>query len=68
MRLIKMSRQNTNPKILTEQQFTKFIIRKGKERDIKSAKSGIKNNGINNIKTNTPLFKEVMKDIGVDYI
>ena len=63
-----MSKQNTNPEILTEKQFTEFIIKKGKERDLKRAKIEVKNNGVNNIKANTPLFKEVMQQMGVDYV
>jgi len=66
--VIKMSKQNTNPEILTEKQFTEFIIKKGKERDLKRAKIEVKNNGVNNIKANTPLFKEVMQQMGVDYV
>jgi len=66
MRLIKMSRQNTKLNTITEEQF--FDICKNQNRNLNRARLEIKNSVVNNIKTNTPLFKEVMKDIGVDYI
>ena len=61
-----MSRQNTKLNTITEEQF--FDICKNQNRNLNRARLEIKNNVVNNIKTNTPLFKEVMKNIGVDYI
>ena len=61
-----MSRQNTNPNEITQEQF--FEICKRNSKDIKRAKIEVKNNGVNNIKINTPLFREVMQQIGVDYV
>ena len=61
-----MSRQNTKLNTITEEQF--FDICKNQNRNLNRARLEIKNNVVNNIKTNTPLFKEVMRNIRVDYI
>ena len=61
-----MSRQNTKLNTITEEQF--FDICKRQNRDLSRARLEVKNNGVNNIKANTPLFKEVMQQMGVDYV
>jgi hypothetical protein len=44
------------------------MISKNKNRDIHRAELELKNNRLDKIKTNTNLFKEVMQEIGVDYL
>jgi hypothetical protein len=59
-----MSRQNTNPKIMSSEQVTDFFIKKSK-RNWQRAKLDLKKIGcVDNIKTTTPLFKE----LGIDRI
>ncbi len=63
-----MSRQNTDPNLMKEGDFENLLIRKNKQRDLKRATLEVKNNKVDTINTNTPLFRKVMSEIGVDVI
>lgn len=63
-----MSRQNTNPNLMKEGDFESLLCKKNKQRDLHRAKLEIENNKVDMIKTTTPLFKDLMNQIGVDYL
>jgi len=63
-----MSKQNTNPNLMKEGDFEKLLCKANKQREVKRATLEVKDNKVDYIKTKTPLFRDIMKSIGVDVI
>ena len=60
-----MSKLNTNPNLMSNEDFNNLLCKANKEKCVKSANYEVEKFKLKTIKTDTPLFKEVMAECGV---
>jgi len=63
-----MSKLNTNPNLMSNEDFNNLLCKTNKGKYVKSANYEVEKFKLNTIKTNTPLFKEIMAECGVKLI
>ena len=63
-----MSKQNTNTNMMKKGDFENLLCKANKQRDLHRANLEVKQNTLNKIKTNTPLFKDLCKELNIEVL